>query len=89
MPNEKPDSFTYRPAFALLKKIFFKNKSSQHRGKEDKAVLAAVLELPNFAVDQEGFGSLSTALAIAWHGTGDSVLIKYLLGHACCTDPRR
>ena len=52
-------------------------------------MLAAVLELPNFAVDQEGFGSLPTALAIAWHGTGDSVLIKYLLGHACYTDPRR
>ena len=39
-------------------------------------MLAAVLELPNFAADQEGFGSLSAALAIAWHGTGDSVLIS-------------
>ena len=52
-------------------------------------MLAAVLELPNFAADQEGFGSLPTARAIAWHGTGGSVLIKYLLGRACCTDPRR
>ena len=39
-------------------------------------MLAAVLELPNFAADQEGFGSLSAALAIAWHGTGDSVLVS-------------
>ena len=53
-----------------------KNKSSQHRGKEDKAVLAAVWKLPNFAADQEGFGSLSAARAIAWHGTGDSILIR-------------
>ena len=52
-------------------------------------MLAAVLELPNFAADQEGFGSLSAALAIAWHGTGDSVLIMYLLGRAFCTGPRR
>ena len=41
------------------------NKSSRHRGKEDKAVPAAVWKLPNFAADQEGFGSLSAALAIA------------------------
>ena len=53
-----------------------KNKSSQHRGKEDKAVLAAVWKLPNFAADQEGFGSLSAARAIAWHGTGDSVFLS-------------
>ena len=39
-------------------------------------MLAAVLELPNFAVDQEGFGSLPTARAIAWHGTGDSVFLS-------------
>ena len=39
-------------------------------------MLAAVWKLPNFAADQEGFGSLSAARAIAWHGTGDSVLIR-------------
>ena len=50
------------PAFALLKNDFSQNKSSQHRGKEDKAVLAAVSELPNFAADQEGFGSLSAVV---------------------------
>lgn len=50
-------------------------------------MLAAVLELPNFAADQEGFGSLSAALAIAWHGTGDSVLVKYLLGRAAAPAP--
>ena len=50
-------------------------------------MLAAILELPNFAADQEGFGSLSAALAIAWHGTGDSVLVKYLLGRAAAPAP--
>ena len=39
-------------------------------------MLAAVWKLPNFAADQEGFGSLSAARAIAWHGTGDSVFIS-------------
>ena len=50
-------------------------------------MLAAILELPNFAADQEGFGSLSAALAVAWHGTGDSVLSKYLLGRAAAPAP--
>ena len=39
-------------------------------------MLAAVWKLPNFAADQEGFGSLSAARAIAWHGTGDSVFLS-------------
>ena len=62
MYHKKPCSVELQGFFHGL---FCKNKSSQHRGKEDKAVPAAVWKLPNFAADQEGFGSLSAALAIA------------------------